>query len=84
MNKKYERIIATADLFIERRSTVRDIARIQGRSKSIVHLYLTKELKKVCKIRYNKVMEIINHNLADRHNRGGEATKIKYEKLRGL
>ena len=66
---------------IENNATVRGAAAHFGISKSTVHKDLTKTLPKINKSLYNDVKEILDQNKSERHLRGGEATRIKYEKL---
>jgi len=48
-------------------------------SKSTVHKDVSERLKNVNSELYNSVKEILNINKAQRHIRGGYATKHKYE-----
>lgn len=72
------RAILFADYIIENRSTVRKTAQIFGISKSTVHKDVAVRLQKIDPDRYDKVREILNQNKAERHIRGGLATKQKY------
>ena len=64
---------------IEHRATVRDVAKFYGISKSTVHKDVTARLLHIDRDLYDKVREILNQNKAERHIRGGMATKRKYE-----
>ena len=63
---------------IENRATVRDAAKQFGISKSTVHKDLTERLKAYNRGLYLQVKAILEQNKAERHIRGGQATKLKY------
>ena len=67
-----------ADYIIKNNATVRSAAGKFGISKSTVHKDVTERLKNVNRGLYNEVKEILEKNKAERHLRGGEATKMKY------
>ena len=73
-----ERCEILADYLVRNRATVRSTARHYGVSKSTVHKDLTEKLLRVNPGLYAEVKEILNINKAERHLRGGEATKQKY------
>ena len=50
-----------------------------GISKSTVHKDVSERLVKVNQALAKEVREILNENKAERHLRGGLATKLKYE-----
>lgn len=77
-----ERCEILADYIIRNRCTVRSAAAYFDISKSTIHKDITKKLKSVNYGKYTEVREIIDVNKAERHLRGGMATKKKYEKLR--
>lgn len=74
-----KRAILFADHIINNRSTVREVAKYYGISKSTVHKDVTARLYHIDRSRYDEVREILNQNKAERHIRGGMATKRKYE-----
>ena len=76
-NKDRCEVLAT--YLIENRSTVRAVANHFGISKSTVHKDITSNLKHVNKQLFCKAQEILQTNKQERHLRGGEATKRKYE-----
>ena len=76
-----ERVLELAHYIIESRSTVRATARKFGTSKSTVHKDLTDRLPEIDKELYDRVHSILDTNKAERHIRGGLATKEKYLKL---
>lgn len=59
--------------------TVRAAASRFGVSKSTVHKDLTERLKNIDAALYDKVSVVLAHNRAERHIRGGMATKKKYK-----
>ena len=67
---------------IERRTTIRDAAKHFSVSKSTVHKDLSERLKEIDSSLYVQVKEILEQNKAERHLRGGDATKRKYQKQR--
>ena len=64
---------------IENRATVRAAAKQFGVSKSTVHKDLSERLKTVSGPLYRQVKEILEINKAERHIRGGIATRKKYK-----
>lgn len=77
---KRDRSEYLAEYVIETGATVRCAASYFGVSKSTVHKDLTQRLKYVNPALYAPVKEILEHNKAQRHLRGGEATRKKYLK----
>ena len=67
---------------IERRTTIRDAAKHFSVSKSTVHKDLSERLREIDLSLYVQVKEILEQNKAERHLRGGDATKRKYQKQR--
>lgn len=63
---------------IENNTTVRSTAGKFGISKSTVHKDVTQRLAEINRPLYEQVREVLDANKAQRHLRGGEATKIKY------
>ena len=75
-----KRCIKLAKFIIINKSTVRDAAKNFGISKSTVHKDITEKLLKENLALYIEVEKILQQNKAERHLRGGEATKQKYLK----
>ena len=75
-----QRAIELAEYIIENKSTVRAAAVKFGISKSTVHMDVANRLKKLNPILYQNVREVLDLNKAERHIRGGLATKEKYSK----
>ena len=67
---------------IERRTTIRDAAKHFSVSKSTVHKDLSERLREIDRSLYVQVKEILEQYKAERHLRGGDATKRKYQKQR--
>lgn len=65
---------------IDNRTTIRAAAKVFGVSKSTVHKDLTERLERCNHGLYLQVKEILEVNKAERHIRGGIATKNKYRK----
>ena len=63
---------------IENRTTVRAAAKKFGVSKSTVHKDLTERLPHVSPGLYREVRALLDQNKAERHIRGGLATRRKY------
>ena len=78
--KKYieERAVEVATYIIENNATVRQAAKKFGISKSTVHKDCAERLSQVNPNLANEVRKILDVNKAERHIRGGLATKEKY------
>ena len=72
------RVREIACFISENNATVRAAARQFGCSKSTVHKYMTAYLESVDPVLYEKVRRVLDQNKAERHIRGGMATKQKY------
>ena len=75
-----ERAIELGEYIVEHEATVRKTAKKFGISKSTVHKDVAQRLKYVDPQLYQKVKAILDENKAQRHIRGGSATKLKYQK----
>ena len=73
-----ERACDLAAYIIEHKATVRAAAANFGISKSTVHKDLTDRLPKLNPALYKQVRQLLDINKAERHIRGGLATKQKY------
>ncbi len=73
-----DRACALAQYIIENRSTVRDAAGKFSISKSTVHKDISERLPQFNRTLYLQVKEILEINKAQRHIRGGIATRKKY------
>lgn len=77
-----DRALRLGEYIIEHQSTVRDAAAVFGVSKSTVHKDLTTLLPKLNTGLYKEVRAVLDVNKEERHLRGGEATKQKYEMMK--
>ena len=77
MEERAERL---ALYIIENRTTVRAAAQKFGISKSTVHKDISERLPQFNRALYLQVKEVLDINKAQRHIRGGMATKEKYKK----
>ena len=77
-----ERAIKLAHYIIESKDTVRGAAKKFGISKSTVHKDVSERLKKINPKLEKEVRKILDENKAERHIRGGMATKLKYSHLK--
>ena len=77
-----ERAVELAHYIIETKDTVRGAAKKYGISKSTVHKDVSERLKKINPGLAKEVREILEENKAERHIRGGMATKLKYSHIR--
>ena len=77
-----ERAIVLARYISETKGTVRAAAKHFGISKSTVHKDVSERLKNISPSLYAEVKEILERNKAQRHIRGGQATKEKYADMR--
>ena len=74
-----DRACALAVYMIETGATVRAAARHFGISKSTVHKDLQQRLPQYNRLLYEQVRQVLNVNKAQRHIRGGMATRRKYK-----
>ena len=75
MEERAERL---AQYIIENRTTVRAAAQKFGISKSTVHKDISERLPQFNRVLYQQVKEVLEVNKAQRHIRGGIATRKKY------
>ena len=74
-----ERVCALAGYIIENRATVRAAAKKFGISKSTVHKDLQDRLPGINQALYQQAKVVLDENKAQRHIRGGIATRKKYK-----
>ena len=74
-----ERTLQVASYIADTQETIRQTAKVFNLSKSTVHNDLSKRLETVDKRMYEKVKKILDKNFEEKHLRGGQATKNKYE-----
>ena len=73
-----ERAVELAEYIVENKTTVRAAAKQFGVSKSTVHMDVARRLRSL----YSEVREILDINKAQRHIRGGLATREKYKSMK--
>ena len=78
-----QRACEVAVFMIENKATVRGAAKHFGISKSTVHKDLSQRLPSCNKALYIAVRQILDQNKAQRHLRGGLATRQKYLSSKG-
>ncbi|MBP2072467.1 MULTISPECIES: sporulation transcriptional regulator SpoIIID [Thermoanaerobacterium] len=74
-----ERTLEIGKYIVKNKSTVREAAKVFGVSKSTVHKDVTERLENINPKLYKEVKEVLEKNKAERHIRGGNATKKKYK-----
>lgn len=74
-----ERVLELADYIIETGATVRAAAKKFRISKSTVHKDITERLLEINPGLAAQVKTVLDNNKAERHIRGGLATKEKYQ-----
>lgn len=77
-----KRCIDLGHYIVETKSTVRQAAKVFGISKSTVHNDVTKRLSVINPLLCSEVKTVLDENKAQRHIRGGLATKEKYSKMK--
>ncbi|AEG16899.1 sporulation transcriptional regulator SpoIIID [Desulfofundulus sp. TPOSR] len=74
-----KRVLDICAYILETRATVRQAAQVFQVSKSTVHKDMTERLPSLNKKLAQEVRAILEQNKAERHLRGGEATRKKYK-----
>lgn len=77
-----ERVKEVANYIYETKATVRQTARIYGVSKSTIHKDVTERLLRIDAELADRVKRVLEFNKAERHIRGGEATRKKYKNMK--
>ena len=77
-----ERAITFAEYIIANKATVRETAKVFNISKSTVHKDVAERIWEINKTLARQVERVLSENKADRHIRGGIATKHKYEEIK--
>lgn len=73
-----ERVVEAANYIIDTRATVRQTADRMGISKSTVHKDITERLIRIRPMLAAQARVVLDANKAERHIRGGLATREKY------
>ena len=71
-----------AEYLINHNATVRSCAQAFGISKSTVHKDITEKLRNTNFNLFRRAKEVLEKNKAERHIRGGEATRMKFNKIK--
>ena len=79
-----ERTIEVANYIIENKCTVRAAAKHFNISKSTIHKDISERLPRINSALAKEAKAILDENKAERHIRGGIATKNKYENKKRL
>ena len=74
-----ERVLDVARYIIESKATIRKTAKVFGVSKSTIHKDMTERLLKINPEIAEETHLILELNKAERHIRGGDATRMKYK-----
>ena len=77
-----ERVKEVANYIYETKATVRQTASVYGVSKSTIHKDVTERLLRIDAELADKVKKVLEFNKAERHIRGGEATRKKYKSMK--
>ncbi len=77
----WKRCICIGEHIAKTGHTVRETALSFGVSKSTVHKDVTERLPKIKPTLAGEVKSILVQNKAERHIRGGEATRKKYQRM---
>lgn len=78
-----KRAVKIAHHIIRTSDTVRQTAEVFGISKSTVHKDVAERLPRIDRLLSEEVKKILEQNKAERHIRGGEATRQKYAAQQG-
>lgn len=76
--RTHNRVLSEAEYIVKYGATVRKTAVVFCVGKSTVHKDMVERLESIDKELYLKVKKVLEINLAERHIRGGIATKRKY------
>ena len=79
-----QRAIIIGNYILEKKTTVRQTAKVFGVSKSTVHKDVTERLEEVYPLLAKEVKQILEKNKSERHIRGGMATKLKYQQQKKM
>lgn len=74
------RVLEVGTYIINTKATVRQAADVFDVSKSTIHKDVTERLPRVNKDLARRVKKVLDNNKAERHIRGGEATRKKYRR----
>ncbi|MGN0661671.1 MAG: sporulation transcriptional regulator SpoIIID [Faecalibacterium sp.] len=75
-----QRAVLLGEYIVQRQATVRAAASAFGYSKSTVHKDVSTRLRTVSPALFAEVRAVLARNKAERHLRGGAATRAKYRR----
>jgi len=78
-----DRVLEVAKYIIDSKATIRRTAKVFGVSKSTIHKDMTERLPTINPQIANQAKTILDLNKAERHIRGGRATRLKYKAVEG-
>ncbi len=73
------RVLQTAEYIVDKQVTVREAAKLFHVSKSTVHKDMGERLIELDRSLFSDVRQVLDKNKAERHLRGGNATREKYK-----
>ncbi len=79
---KKEDILKEADFIIKKNETIRSASLLFQRSKSSIYQDLKIRLKKIDLIKWKQIESIFTKHQKEKHIKGGEKTKQKYQNLK--
>lgn len=79
-----DRVLSVVDYIINNKTTIRETAKVFYVSKATIQEDITVRIYKLNPQKAMKVEKVILFNKSQRHLRGGEATRRKFEAIRGL
>jgi len=74
--------LKSANLIVSKGVSIREAAKELGYSHSIVHRYIHFPVKDLNPELYTEVLKVLQTNRQEATERGGQATALKYKKLR--
>ncbi|WP_291636517.1 sporulation transcriptional regulator SpoIIID [Clostridium sp.] len=78
-----DRVLEVAKYIIDSKATIRRTAKVFGVSKSTIHKDMTERLPTINLQIANEAKTVLDLNKAERHIRGGKATRLKYKVVEG-
>lgn len=75
-------VLREAEYILEKKETIRNISKIFHRSKSSIHKDLSIHLSKIDYEKYLRIQELFQTHKNNRHIKGGESTRKKYQLLK--
>lgn len=79
-----KRVVEESNFMINNNATIRETAKIFHVSKSTVHKDVAERLPLINPQLATRVHSVLDNNWADKHNRGGLATKERWKTIKDL